>query len=83
MDCSQRVGLDAFEVELLAYEHRFLASQAVLDWTSIDAFRRRVQQRVLRLYDGVSSSRVTLTYKIATVLNAALLYEALHVEVCL
>ena len=45
------------------------------------SFQDRVRTRLLKLYDDISSGKVTLTRKVARVLFMTLEHEAFHAEV--
>ncbi|CAL1712953.1 unnamed protein product [Somion occarium] len=56
------------------------------DWPSQGAildFQARVRERVLKLYDNISSGKITLTRKMARVLFMTLEHEAFHAETLL
>ena len=44
-------------------------------------FQARVRQRVMKLYEDISSGKVPLTQKVARVLFMTLEHEAFHAEV--
>ena len=54
------------------------------DWPKLDVimdFQRRVRARVLKVYEGLDSGKITLTRKIGRVLQMTHEHEGMHAEV--